>query len=677
MVTSESCPKVIYRTYQIADICGNTNEFTQKITIDDNTPPDIVCPPDTVVECYSDIPPQLTTFASFISAGGSVTDNCGYREETFRFVGENMSNTRPLIISRTYSIEDSCRNLGQCTRTITVLDSIPPVAICNSIEVTLDSSGHLALSKVELETIGTGSFDNCTPFYDLAFELEPNEVDCSNVGVPVGVTLTVTDEVGNVSTCNTNVLVYDHTSPVALCRDTTVYLDENGQVSITKEMIDNGSYDNCGINSMFLDKYNFDCSNVGQNPVTLYVVDNSANMDKCTATVTVLDTVPPEAVCHDITLYLDPATNRAEIDSSYIDGGSTDACGIQTIKLDQTVFDCDNLGNNTVTMTVTDVNGNVSECQANVYIPDKYPPFAFDDRYRTYYNTDITFNVLQNDKSGTTAISDMEILNQPTHGSIDIRSQMGTLTYTPDPGYHGMDTLFYMISDNGRPCQFKYDSAYVYIFVSGPNQPPVAVNDTFDIVCEPLNANFIENDYDPDGDALNANTIPITQPANGIVTIYDDGSFNYQPNDGYTGIDSFKYEICDVVPVPLCDSATVFINVQNDNCDSIPVNGCELFVPEGFSPNGDGIHDYFEVYCMEQYKYAVMYIFDRDGHLLFKKDHYGNLDYWGTDDRAWWDGTSNSRWNRGGGLVLPGNYLYVLVLGDGHQEKGTVMVSYH
>lgn len=40
---------------------------------------------------------------------------------------------------------------------------------------------------------------------------------------------------------------------------------------------------------------------------------------------------------------------------------------------------------------------------------------------------------------------------------------------------------------------------------------------------------------------------------------------------------------------------------------------CTMFIPEGFSPNDDGIHDYFQIYCIDQYPNAKLMIFDRWG----------------------------------------------------------------
>lgn len=104
---------------------------------------------------------------------------------------------------------------------------------------------------------------------------------------------------------------------------------------------------------------------------------------------------------------------------------------------------------------------------------------------------------------------------------------------------------------------------------------------------------------------------------------------------------------------------------------------CELFIPDAFSPNNDNIHDYFQIYCIESYPNAHMYIFDQVGNKLYEKDHYGNLEFWKTADQAWWDGTTTNRSAaRNGNKVVTGTYYYVLRLGNGDVKKSFVFVSY-
>src|SRR5207248_642574 len=84
---------------------------------------------------------------------------------------------------------------------------------------------------------------------------------------------------------------------------------------------------------------------------------------------------PPLAVCQNITLQLD-ATGNVTLTPAQIDNGSSDACGIASLSLSKTNFDCSNIGTNLVTLTVTDNNGNTQTCTATVTVQDQVAPLA-------------------------------------------------------------------------------------------------------------------------------------------------------------------------------------------------------------------------------------------------------------------------------------------------------------
>ena len=104
---------------------------------------------------------------------------------------------------------------------------------------------------------------------------------------------------------------------------------------------------------------------------------------------------------------------------------------------------------------------------------------------------------------------------------------------------------------------------------------------------------------------------------------------------------------------------------------------CDLLIPDAFSPNGDGVHDYYQIYCINQYPNAIIYIFDQLGNKIFEKAHYGNLDFWKSPERAWWSGLPEyGRGNSRTEMVSAGTYFYVLDLGNGEVKKSFVFVSY-
>lgn len=104
---------------------------------------------------------------------------------------------------------------------------------------------------------------------------------------------------------------------------------------------------------------------------------------------------------------------------------------------------------------------------------------------------------------------------------------------------------------------------------------------------------------------------------------------------------------------------------------------CDLFIPDAFSPNGDNIHDYFQIFCINHFPNARIFIFDGLGNKVFEKIKYGNIEEWGSNEQAWWNGKSENRLVVGrDGKVPVGTYYYVLNLGNGQIRKSFVFVSY-
>ena len=100
----------------------------------------------------------------------------------------------------------------------------------------------------------------------------------------------------------------DNVAPIARCRNITRTLGVNGTVSISTSNINNNSTDaDSGIASFFISQNTFDCSNIGDNTVTLTVRDQNGNAANCQAIVTIVDETAPVLTCpSDIIVYTDP-----------------------------------------------------------------------------------------------------------------------------------------------------------------------------------------------------------------------------------------------------------------------------------------------------------------------------------------------------------------------------------
>ncbi len=294
-------------------------------------------------------------------------------------------------------------------------------------------------------------------------------------------------------------------------------------------------------------------------------------------------------------------------------------------------------------------------------------PLVNADNITTLEDTPVTFSVISNDTDVDGAIAvgtiDLDPLTsglQTTftiagQGTFTVNTATGEVTFTPAANFNGLVApVSYQVCDNGTP--EMCGKAVITVTVTPVNDPPLAVADNFEVKeNQKLEGNILDNDSDIDGDIITVNTIPVQTTAHGTLILTPNGDFTYQPTIDFMGSDSFTYRICDSGTPSLCSTATVTIIISKDE-------GCAVFVPNSFSPNGDGIHDYFKVRCLYNYENPVIEIFNRWGNLVFKKDHYGDVDYWGSEDDAWWTGRSDHKWTVGNELLPVGTYYYVIKL---------------
>src|SRR6185436_8009404 len=114
-----------------------------------------------------------------------------------------------------------------CDTTVTVQDTTPPVASCQTFIATLDGSGSVTVNATDIDN---GSTDNCaitvreiSKDAGATYGLSVN-FTCANAGANA-VKLRVRDAAGNSSTCDTTVTVQDTTPPVASCQTFIATLD--------------------------------------------------------------------------------------------------------------------------------------------------------------------------------------------------------------------------------------------------------------------------------------------------------------------------------------------------------------------------------------------------------------------------------------------------------------------
>jgi gliding motility-associated-like protein len=112
----------------------------------------------------------------------------------------------------------------------------------------------------------------------------------------------------------------------------------------------------------------------------------------------------------------------------------------------------------------------------------------------------------------------------------------------------------------------------------------------------------------------------------------------------------------------------------NDIPNYLDVESCDLLIPNGFSPNGDGINDYLRIRGIYKFPNAQIEIYNRWGTKVFKKEHYGNVLVDG-DPGAWWDGRANIKGSSNSEILPAGTYFVILILDSSSIHKGIVYIN--
>ncbi len=102
--------------------------------------------------------------------------------------------------------------------------------------------------------------------------------------------VTAIDHSGNTTVCESEVFVLDTIRPTVICQNNTVYIGNDGTVTVTEVDIDGGSFDNCSL-LLTTNNATFDCSDLGDHNFTLYGYDYYNNVSSCSAVVSVVDTI--------------------------------------------------------------------------------------------------------------------------------------------------------------------------------------------------------------------------------------------------------------------------------------------------------------------------------------------------------------------------------------------------
>jgi large repetitive protein len=360
---------IAYTVQETGDTTKYTCSFT--VTVTDNQNPSLTCPANKNATLLSGCNTTQTGTAA------TVSDNCSGFLLTYALSGATTGSGsgqvpggqkfQSGVTTVLYTATDGDGSgASTCSFTITVVETLKPTVACPpNANVTVGANCQTILEDYRLKA---NISDNCTPDSALLIVQEPVPGTILNGLGTTTVKITATDLSGNSRHCTLNVTVKDTPLFDIACPGNQQVCD--GVIGDYRVLGQLTAGCSGALPPITQDPMPGGAIPVFNSTVTITLsASNGVKTANCTFTVAWRDTLAPQAQCKPATAVVQ-ANGEATVAVSDVENGSTDNCGVQGAMLSKALFTCLDVGENTVTLTVTDVNGVTGTCTATVTVND-------------------------------------------------------------------------------------------------------------------------------------------------------------------------------------------------------------------------------------------------------------------------------------------------------------------
>eukprot|EP00899_Mesostigma_viride_P026904 jgi/Mesvir1/7399/Mv19198-RA.2 len=282
----------------VNDTNGNEGSCSFTLTIVDQTAPNMTCPNVTVDASSShfDDGSKTTLIWDPVTAVDNVDESDDLTIECDKISGTAQGNVGNHTVSCTAT--DAAENEGECTFTVTVVDTTPPSMDCPD-DITEGASGnHLSEGGSPATWSDPSATDNVDGGINADY-ITCNASDSSLFTITPGghtVTCSATDEAGNEGECSFTVTIVDNTNPVVTCPTSPVESTAGAAATWTPatalDNVDGSRAVTCkdGGNNVVTSGHVFNIA--GTYPITCTATDAAGNQGSCAFTVLVASTPP-------------------------------------------------------------------------------------------------------------------------------------------------------------------------------------------------------------------------------------------------------------------------------------------------------------------------------------------------------------------------------------------------
>ncbi len=409
------------------------------VNLIDTIKPNVICPVPSLRYLNASCETAIPDFTSTLSW----TDNCTSSAALMTFtqvpVGGTLTSTNQTI---TLTAIDQAGNSKSCSFIQTVIDTIRPQLVCPSNQ-TINMNASCFATLPDYIPL-TSNIENCFFVTDVVYSQSP--IATTTINGVTTITMTGTDESGNIGTCAFTVTPIDVTNPSITCPSNSTI---STNVGCTYVLPNVSSLAVVSDNCTSLASLTFSQSPtigaalpVGSNMISITVSDLVGNTATCNYQLTVEDQIIPTVVCplaQSVNVDVNCSGTIADYTSLVV--ASDNCSSLAQLSITQSPIAGSTINGNTqITMTITDALSNVATCTFFAVVIDNIDPvITCPSTTNIAINSSCQYNIPDLSSSivgsdNCSSLANMVITQNPLAGTLSIGLTAVLITLTDQNG---------------------------------------------------------------------------------------------------------------------------------------------------------------------------------------------------------------------------------------------------